>query len=115
MTVEVRPMEERDRDRVVALHAQAFQVPEYRLARQRNMALDKGWVITRHGDVVGGLRVDLVGQFFGGRSVPCAVITAVKLAPEARGAGLGRALMTEVVRALSAKGVTLSTLYPSGP
>ena len=115
MTVEIRPMEERDRDRVVALHAQAFQVPEFRLARQRTMPLEKGWVITRAGQVVGGLRVDLVGQYFGGRSVPCAAIASVKLAPEARGTGLGQALMTEVVRHLAATGVALSTLYPSGP
>lgn len=115
MKIEVRPMEERDRDRVVALHAQAFQVPEFRLARQRGMALEQGWVITRGGQVVGGLRVERVGQYFGGRPVSAAVITAVKLAPEARGTGLGRTLLTRVVRALAADGVALSTLYPSGP
>jgi predicted acetyltransferase len=108
-------MEERDRDRIVALHAEAFQVPEYRLARQRHLALERGWVITRGSAVVGGLRVDPLGQFFGGRSVPSAIITAVKLAPEVRGTGLGRVLMEAVVKALAERGIALSTLYPSAP
>ncbi|MGE0555269.1 MAG: enhanced intracellular survival protein Eis [Gemmatimonadales bacterium] len=115
MSTEVRPMEERDRERVVAIHAQAFQVPEYRLIRQRTLPLERGWVVTQHGRVVGGLRVDTLGQFFGGRSVSSAIITAVKIAAEAKGKGLGRALTTEVVRALAARGIALSTLYPSSP
>lgn len=115
MSTEVRPMEERDRERVVAIHAQAFQVPEYRLVRQRTLPLDRGWVVTHDGRVVGGLRVDTLGQFFGGCSVSSAIITAVKIAAEAKGRGLGRALMTEVVRALAARGNALSTLYPSSP
>jgi len=115
MSVEVRPMEERDRDRIVAIHRQAFQVPEFRLVRQRTLPLDRGWVITENGVVVGGLRVETVGQYFGGRVVPSAVITAVKLAAEARGKGLGGKLIGEVVRALAAQGIALSTLYPSSP
>jgi len=115
MSVEVRPMEERDRDRVVSIHAQAFQVPEYRLVRQRTLPLDRAWVVTDGGRVAGGLRVDTLGQFFGGRSVPSAIITAVKIAAESKGKGLGTVLMTEVVRGLAARGVALSTLFPSSP
>jgi predicted acetyltransferase len=115
MSVTVRPMIEADREAMVAIHAQAFQVPESRLVRQRTLPLDLAWVLTDGGRVAGGLRVDRVGQFFGGKSIPSAVITAVKIAAEARGKGLGRILMTEVVRALAAEGLPLSALYPSSP
>jgi len=115
MSIEVRSQREADRERVVALHAQAFRVPEYRLVRQRNLALDEGWVITEGNAVVGGLRAENLGQFFGGKSLGSSIITAVKIAPEARGRGLGHRLMVEVLAALRERGIPLSTLYPSSP
>jgi predicted acetyltransferase len=109
-------MEERDRDRNVELHALAFQVPEYRLARQRGLSLDEGWVVTGDDGVVqGGLRAEALGQYFGGRSVPSALVSAVKIAPEARGAGVGRRLMAGVLQGLRERGLAVSVLYPSTP
>jgi predicted acetyltransferase len=115
MSVEVRPMREEDREAVVRIHAQAFNVGLHRLERQRRLALSEGFVITEDGVVRGGLRVNRVGQFFGGSVVPSAIITAVKIAPEARGRGLALTLMREVVRVLAAEGSPLSALYPSSP
>jgi predicted acetyltransferase len=109
-------MEERDRDRIVELHALAFQVPEYRLIRQRRLALDEGWVVSGDDGVVyGGLRAEALGQYFGRRSVPSALVSAVKVAPEARGAGFGRSLMVGVLQALRERGLAVSVLYPSTP
>ncbi len=111
---DVRPMEERDRERLVELHALAFQVPEYRLVRQRTLALDQAWVIADdRGSVMGGLRAESLGQYFGGRSVPSAVVSAVKIAPEARGGGLARRLMTGALLGLRSRGLAISVLYPS--
>ena len=115
MTIEVRPQRESDRERVVALHAQAFRVPEYRLARQRNLSLDEGWVITDGGVVVGGLRAERLGQWFDGQSLGMSMVTAVKIAPETRGRGHGRRLMVDLLAALRERGIPLSTLYPSSP
>lgn len=57
------------------------------------------------------LRVIPMGQYFGGRSVPMAGIAGVAVAPEARGQGLARQLMTATLRELAASGVPLSTLF----
>lgn len=54
-----------------------------------------------------------MGQFFGGLSVPMLGIAAVGVAPEARGAGLARLLMTAALREARAGGFALSALYAS--
>lgn len=58
------------------------------------------------------LRIPMA-QYFGGRSVPMVGIAGVAVAPEVRGSGHGRALLTQCVRELHREGVALSTLYPS--
>ncbi len=70
--------------------------------------------VVRHGDdVVGGLLLIAMGQWFGGRSVPQAGVSIVGVEPAFRGRGAGRALIEETVRGLHADGVPLSTLYPA--
>jgi predicted acetyltransferase len=115
MSVEVRPMREEDREASVRIHAQAFNVGPHRLERQRRLALSEGFVITEGGVVRGGLRVNRVAQLFGGRAVSSAIVTAVKIAPEARGKGLAATLLREVIQALAGEGRALSTLFPSSP
>jgi predicted acetyltransferase len=64
-------------------------------------------------EIVGGyLRHDM-GQFFGGRRVPMGGVALVAVAPEARGAGVARALMTTFLEEMRARGVPLSSLYPA--
>jgi len=60
-----------------------------------------------------GLAIIPMGQWFGGRSVTCAGIAAVAVAPEARNRGLGRRVMESVVRELAASDSALSCLYPA--
>lgn len=52
-------------------------------------------------------------QFWHGRSLPMAGVASVNLAPEHRGRGLGRALMTELLSVIADRGYLLSALYPS--
>jgi predicted acetyltransferase len=61
----------------------------------------------------GAAMVHDMRQYWAGRSVPMAGIASVKVAPEHRGRGIGRALMTEVLGLLDERGYPLSALYPA--
>jgi predicted acetyltransferase len=50
-------------------------------------------------------------QWWLGRAVPMAGVASVKVAPELRGRGVGRALMTELSALMTARGFPISTLY----
>jgi predicted acetyltransferase len=52
-------------------------------------------------------------QWWHGRSVPMAGVAGVKVAPEQRGRGIGRALMTRLLTELADRGYLVSTLYAS--
>jgi predicted acetyltransferase len=52
-------------------------------------------------------------QWWHGRAVRMAGVGAVKVAPEQRGRGVGRALMTELLRVIAGRGYPLSVLYPA--
>jgi predicted acetyltransferase len=52
-------------------------------------------------------------QWWHGRSLPTAGVGGVKVAPEERGRGVGRALMTTLLEQAAAQGYVLSVLYPA--
>ncbi|HTZ25229.1 MAG TPA: GNAT family N-acetyltransferase [Streptosporangiaceae bacterium] len=52
-------------------------------------------------------------QWWHGRAVRMAGVGAVKVAPEQRGRGTGRTLMTEVLHVIADRGYPLSVLYPA--
>jgi predicted acetyltransferase len=52
-------------------------------------------------------------QWWLGRAVPVAGIASVKVAPEYRGGGIGRRLMSAVLDVAAARGYPLSALYPA--
>lgn len=52
-------------------------------------------------------------QYWAGQPVKMAGIASVKVAPEHRGRGIGRAIMTEVLRLAAGRGYPLSALYPA--
>jgi len=62
---------------------------------------------------VGGAYYHDMRQWWNGSSLPMAGVAGVKIAPGARGQGLGRQLMTEVLRHIAARGYPLSALYPA--
>jgi predicted acetyltransferase len=52
-------------------------------------------------------------QWWHGRAVPMAGVAGVKIAPEDRGRGIGRAVMTALVELMAGRGYPLATLYPA--
>ena len=52
-------------------------------------------------------------QWWHGRVVRMAGVGGVRVAPEARGRGIGTALMTELLRVIADRGYPLSVLYPA--
>lgn len=52
-------------------------------------------------------------QWWHGRPVRMAGVGGVRVAPEARGRGIGTALMTELLRVIAGRGYPLSVLYPA--
>jgi GNAT superfamily N-acetyltransferase len=65
------------------------------------------------GQLVGAARYYDMRQFWHGRAVPMAGVGGVKVAPEARGRGVGRALMIALLGAMAERGYSLSALYPA--
>ena len=70
-------------------------------------------IMWRDHELVGGLAVLPMGQFFGGKSVPMTGIAVVGVQAEFRGSGLATRLMDLTVQELHAQGIALSTLYPA--
>ena len=67
----------------------------------------------RDGALVGTARFLEMTQWWHGRPVPMAGVAGVKVAPEARGGGAGRALTAAVLAEIEARGYPLSVLYPA--
>ena len=95
------------------------------LSRCFNTSLDQWRVYTQqlgfenlrllhHGDqIVGGLGIYPMGQWFGGQSVPMGGLAAVGVSPEHRGIGAAATLLTQTLRELQGQGVPLAALYAS--
>ena len=65
------------------------------------------------GTPVGAAMLHDMRQYWLGRPVGCAGVAAVKVAPEHRGRGIGRRLMTELLDLIAERGYPLSALYPA--
>jgi len=52
-------------------------------------------------------------QWWHGRAVRCAGVAGVKVAPEQRGKGVGRRLMTSILELIAERGYPLSALHPA--
>lgn len=66
-----------------------------------------------NGEVLGGLIVAPMGQYWGGRSVRMAGIAGVAVAAHARGSGVGTRMMRAAMQELRRDGWSTSTLYPA--
>lgn len=65
------------------------------------------------GQPAGAAMLHDMRQYWVGSAVPCAGVASVKVAPEYRGSGIGRRLMTELLDLIAARGYPLSALYPA--
>lgn len=70
-------------------------------------------VARRKDGVVGGLIVQRMGQWFGGRSVPMGAVRAVGVAPEHRAAGAASQLLGTALDEMHRDGVPISVLFPA--
>ncbi|HEX7994789.1 MAG TPA: GNAT family N-acetyltransferase, partial [Streptosporangiaceae bacterium] len=65
------------------------------------------------GRLLGAARYYDMRQYWHGRAVPMAGVGGVKVAPEARGRGVGRALMSALLTTIADQDFALSVLYPA--
>lgn len=63
--------------------------------------------------LVGSARYHSMRQWWCGRSVPMAGVAGVKVAPEERSRGVGRALMMSLIDQMARRRYPVSTLYPA--
>ena len=108
------PMRDDEQDLLGALIGQALFFP----------AEDsRGWigqlgprnfrVVRRGGRPIAGLGLIPMGHWFGGASVRAAGVTAVGVAPEHRGGGVGLFMIQRALEEIHAAGTPLSSLYPA--
>jgi len=69
--------------------------------------------VRRNGRPVAGIGTIPMGHYFGGRSVRAGGITAVGVAPDQRGSGVGLWMLHQSLEELTAQGVPIATLYPA--
>jgi predicted acetyltransferase len=69
--------------------------------------------VRRNGRAVAGMSVIPMGHYFGGQSVRAGGITAVGVAPELRGSGVGLWMIQQSLQELHSQGVPIATLYPA--
>ncbi len=70
-------------------------------------------ILHQNKQIVGGLALISMGQWWGGVSIPMMGIAAVGIAPQYRGSGGAIALMQHTVKELYDNGVPISVLYPA--
>lgn len=67
----------------------------------------------KSGRVVAGCGIYPMGQWLGGKVVPCAGVTLVGVAPDCRGEGAAKELMTALLQKAHQQGTPLASLYAS--
>lgn len=69
--------------------------------------------VRRDGRAVAGMSIIPMGHYFGGQSVRAGGITAVGVAPEQRGSGVGMWMLQQSLEELHRHAVPIATLYPA--
>ena len=111
--VTIRPATAADVERIISLRTQAFNINEHgREAMRKDPRIPEVRVAEIDGRVVGTARAIPFAHFFGGRPIEAAGISGVAVSAEARGRGVGAAMMREFLRELR-PGMPISTLYPA--
>ncbi|HEX6291049.1 MAG TPA: GNAT family N-acetyltransferase [Herpetosiphonaceae bacterium] len=92
-----------------ALHSPPGRMDDW-LAALENDSLRAVW---QRGQIVAGLGMIRMAQWFGGARVPMVGLTAVGVAPATRGTGIGSLMLRRTLAELHAEGIALSALYPA--
>jgi predicted acetyltransferase len=103
-----------EEERIASMMTECFSVPETHWASFRGfVGIENFRVLRRAGEAIAGLGIYPFGQWFGGRRIPMAGISAVTVPPGERGKGIARLLMENALRESREAGVPLSALYAS--
>ena len=78
-----------------------------------SVGIERLRVVREAGRPIAGAASIAAAQFFGGRTVPSALVTAVWVAPAARGRGVASGLIEALTGELRAEGFPISALYPA--
>jgi len=78
-----------------------------------NIEQSRQYGVWSAGELIGAARFYDMRQWWHGLAQPMAGVAGVKVAPEARGLGVGRALMTALLGEMASRGYALSVLYPA--
>ncbi len=69
--------------------------------------------IKSDGEILGGMAIIDMGQWFGGRKVRTGAVTSVGVAPEGRGIGAASKMLSNSLKEMRDRGMAISTLFPS--
>jgi len=87
---------------------------DYWQAEQESAIEDRRWLGAFAGRrLVAAARFHDMRQWWNGRAVPMAGVGGVMVAPEERGRGVGRTLVTALLELIATRGYPLSALFPS--
>lgn len=114
--MESRPLDLADIDAAFDIRTRSFgRLPDASQAQWKELAAaDVGQLLGVYDGsrLAGVARYHRFGQWWHGRSVQMAGVAGVVVAPEDRGRGVGRLLMTGMLGLVAAEGFPLSALYP---
>ncbi len=117
MALTFRTARDADLDRLLDVHTSAFPDPRGREARVRNFTrnplgrFDDLWVASEGDTLVGHAFLFPLEAWFGGVRVRAAGIASIGVAPEARGRGVGSAMLEHLCRVAAARGDAVAVLY----
>ena len=81
----------------------------------QHLGLENFRILQQSGQVIGGLGILPMGQWWGGQCLPMGGVATVGIAPEHRGSGAAIVMMQQAVKELHARNIPLSALYPAVP
>jgi predicted acetyltransferase len=118
--LQIRPLgRDDDLEPELALRRRAFgpipagDKPKWQASIEASVAAGQIFGAFDHGRLVASARYFDMRQWWHGRSMLMAGVAGVKVAPEERGRGVGKALMTELMTDFASRGYPVSALYPS--
>ncbi len=87
--------------------------PKWRASVEASVAAGQIFGAFDAGRLVASARYLTMQQWWHGQVMPMAGVAGVKVAPEERGRGVGKALMAALLADIASRGYPVSTLYPS--
>ncbi len=118
--LQIRPFtRDDDLEPEFALRRRAFGLirpgdkPKWRASIEASVTAGQIFGAFDGGRLVASARYFPMQQWWHGQVMPMVGVAGVKVAPEERGRGVGKALMAELLTDIAGRGYPVSTLYPS--